>query len=247
MAEADEEARGAILRHHRELVDGVRSRSAAMTGTDPAGEPYAAARAELIAYLSAEVLTHAAAEEATLYPAAGRAGLAERVGAMTAEHRRLEQSARALAGADDAAAAAEAARAFEELFADHVAAENDFVLPALVSAADVSLADLLSAMHEAYTAARNAYRKPSSPAGADGDPELDVRELPPARRHQVIFGAYATLRPAAGFVLVNDHDPKPLRYQFAAERPGEFTWDYLESGPAVWRVRIGKPAAPEAA
>jgi uncharacterized protein (DUF2249 family) len=44
-------------------------------------------------------------------------------------------------------------------------------------------------------------------------------------------------------VLVNDHDPKPLRYQFEAEHAGEFTWEYLESGPEVWRVRIGRPAS----
>jgi uncharacterized protein (DUF2249 family) len=41
-------------------------------------------------------------------------------------------------------------------------------------------------------------------------------------------------------VLVNDHDPKPLRYQFEARHVG--TSDYLESGPKVWRVRIGRPA-----
>jgi uncharacterized protein (DUF2249 family) len=43
-------------------------------------------------------------------------------------------------------------------------------------------------------------------------------------------------------VLVNDHDPKPLRYQFEARHVGEFTSDYLESGPKVLRVRIGRPA-----
>lgn len=73
------------------------------------------------------------------------------------------------------------------------------------------------------------------------DPELDVRAEPPARRHQLIFETYEALAEGEGFVLVNDHDPKPLEYQFAAERPAQFTWDYLEQGPAVWRVRIGKP------
>lgn len=71
-------------------------------------------------------------------------------------------------------------------------------------------------------------------------PELDVREVPPARRHQIIFTAYHALPPAGGFVLVNDHDPKPLRYQFEAEHRDEFTWQYLQSGPRVWKVRIGK-------
>ena len=74
------------------------------------------------------------------------------------------------------------------------------------------------------------------------DPDLDVRDLAPAQRHESIFAAYHALGPAAGFVLVNDHDPKPLRYQFEAEHPGEFTWDYLESGPKTWRVRIGRTA-----
>lgn len=73
------------------------------------------------------------------------------------------------------------------------------------------------------------------------DPELDVRNEPPARRHQLIFDTYEQLEQGAGFVLVNDHDPKPLKYQFEAERPDQFTWDYQEQGPQVWRVRIGKP------
>ena len=74
------------------------------------------------------------------------------------------------------------------------------------------------------------------------DPELDVRTEPPARRHELILSTYGALEPGAGFVLVNDHDPKPLYYQFAAEYPDRFTWDYLEQGPEVWRVRIGAPA-----
>ncbi|GAA3751847.1 DUF2249 domain-containing protein [Microbacterium kribbense] len=73
--------------------------------------------------------------------------------------------------------------------------------------------------------------------------ELDVRTLEPARRHQIIFERYNALGPGEGYVLVNDHDPKPLYYQFAAEHAGDFTWDYLEEGPEVWRVDIGRPAA----
>jgi len=75
------------------------------------------------------------------------------------------------------------------------------------------------------------------------DPNLDVRAEPPARRHDLIFESYDALAPGTGFVLVNDHDPKPLRYQFEAEHTGQFTWDYLEEGPEVWRVRIGRPEA----
>lgn len=69
---------------------------------------------------------------------------------------------------------------------------------------------------------------------------LDVRQLPPAKRHPLIFQTFEALKPSDAFVLVNDHDPKPLYYQFKFEQEGRFTWDYLEQGPEVWRVRIGK-------
>ena len=74
------------------------------------------------------------------------------------------------------------------------------------------------------------------------DPQLDVRTEPPARRHELIFDTYDKLAPGEGFVLINDHDPKPLYYQLAAEHPDQFSWDYLEEGPEAWRVRIGRPA-----
>ncbi|MBZ5561148.1 MAG: DUF2249 domain-containing protein [Acidobacteriia bacterium] len=57
-----------------------------------------------------------------------------------------------------------------------------------------------------------------------------------------MFGTYEALQPGQSFELVNDHDPKPLYYQFEFERRGQFTWDYVESGPEVWRVRMGKVA-----
>ena len=72
------------------------------------------------------------------------------------------------------------------------------------------------------------------------DLDLDVRNEIPRRRHELIFETYGKLGKGEGFVLINDHDPKPLRYQFEAERPDTFTWEYLEEGPDVWRVRIGR-------
>lgn len=69
---------------------------------------------------------------------------------------------------------------------------------------------------------------------------LDVRSEPPIRRHGLIFETFDALAVGAAFVLVNDHDPKPLYYQFSAEYAGLFTWAYEEQGPEVWRVRIGK-------
>lgn len=70
---------------------------------------------------------------------------------------------------------------------------------------------------------------------------LDIRPIAPRDRHPLVFSRWEALSPGEGFVLVNDHDPVPLFYQFQATKPGEFTWDHLEAGPEVWRVRIGRP------
>lgn len=71
---------------------------------------------------------------------------------------------------------------------------------------------------------------------------IDVRQLPPPQRHATIFKTFEGLKSGEAFLLVNDHDPKPLRYQFEAEQAGKFSWDYQEQGPEVWRVRIAKTA-----
>jgi uncharacterized protein (DUF2249 family) len=93
----------------------------------------------------------------------------------------------------------------------------------------------------------SAGRLSSGPSVAGGtDAVLDVRALAPAQRHEKIFATYGALGPGTAFVLVNDHDPKPLRYQFEAEHQGDFTWEVLEAGPTVWRVRIGRPAGASA-
>lgn len=66
---------------------------------------------------------------------------------------------------------------------------------------------------------------------------IDVRTIPPRDRHPLIFTTFDQLAPGQALELVNDHDPHPLRAQFALRAPGLFAWDYLESGP-TWRVAI---------
>ncbi len=78
-----------------------------------------------------------------------------------------------------------------------------------------------------------------------GQKTLDVRPIPPRDKHSTIFSTFDALATGESFVLINDHDPRPLRYQFDAEHPGSFGWQYLEQGPEVWRVQISKAAAAE--
>jgi len=318
------EACEAVRAHHRVLDEQLRTHVAAVSAAVAAGRPHEAALAGLVAYLAEEVLPHAAAEEETLYPAGAHGALTRTVSEMIGEHRVLSAAAGRLASAPHGAAAAEQAGQIADLFAAHVARENDILLPALLAERGADLAALLAEMHRRTEEAGKAVSVPADPApdlpaaimallleaaavlaragqadracriagsawaavreprpdlavkvtaalhglarrvdgapvgaeppggdrepgtkqgGPAPDPDLDVRDLPPARRHEAIFAAYRALTPGAGFVLVNDHDPKPLRYQFEAEHPGEFTWDYLEDGPQAWRVRIGRAAA----
>ena len=74
------------------------------------------------------------------------------------------------------------------------------------------------------------------------DDTLDVRTIPPAQRHPLIFQRFLALSKGGSFTLVNDHDPKPLYYQLNFEYSGQLGWDYLEQGPRVWRVKISRVA-----
>jgi uncharacterized protein (DUF2249 family) len=73
---------------------------------------------------------------------------------------------------------------------------------------------------------------------------IDVREIIPRERHPLIFDSFNALPPGQSLQLVNDHDPEPLHSQFELLVKGQFSWAYLESGPAIWRVQIGKLASP---
>ena len=312
------EARDAMLRHHRTLDEQVGIRVAALGGAVDDGIAYEPAVAALVTYLAEEVLSHAVAEEHTIYRVAGaRADLADMVTEMIGEHRVLTSAVESLANAATAPAALEQAREIGTFFTAHVNKENELLLPALLEDNDVDLAQLLVQMHRLTEAAQEApfiddasspdteavvlallleaaneltnvghgdracklvasawaalrtsrpalavrttaslhrlvtlvtsepvtFRSVGEGSGAASDRELDVRHLAPAQRHETIFAAYHGLAPETGYVLVNDHDPKPLRYQFEAEHAGEFTWDAVESGPEVWRVRIGRPSS----
>ncbi|HQY91329.1 MAG: DUF2249 domain-containing protein [Caldilinea sp.] len=83
----------------------------------------------------------------------------------------------------------------------------------------------------------------NTPSNSDQSPALvDVRQIAPRDRHPLIFQTFEGLAPGEAMILVNDHEPRPLYYQFSVERADEFTWTYLEAGPEVWRVQIEKVA-----
>jgi uncharacterized protein (DUF2249 family) len=51
------------------------------------------------------------------------------------------------------------------------------------------------------------------------DHTLDIRAIPPVQRHPLIFQRLEALAPGESFVLVNDHDPKPLNRFWSENAP----------------------------
>lgn len=202
----------------------------------------------LTTFLSGELLPHARGEEQTLYPALDPIIRAqgEPTATMRMDHeyitdyvRQISETARKLHAAgerDRAPLARQLERQvlqLQALFAVHLAKEERIYLPLVEQA--ISPEDqqaLLAALHE--------EAEGGSPSDETTTDTLEVRHLPPAQRHQLIFERFNALPTGGSFVLVNDHDPKPLYYQLVAEYVGQLLWQYLEEGPEVWRVRIGK-------
>jgi uncharacterized protein (DUF2249 family) len=69
---------------------------------------------------------------------------------------------------------------------------------------------------------------------------VNVPDFPPREKHPTIFRTFDELNSGEDMLIVNDHDPRPLLYQFMMERPEQFEWQYLEEGPEVWKVAISK-------
>ena len=72
---------------------------------------------------------------------------------------------------------------------------------------------------------------------------LIVTLLEPRLKHPTIFNHFDELLEGQSLTIHNDHDPKPLYYQLLGERGNIFIWEYLESGPAWWKIKITKRIA----
>jgi uncharacterized protein (DUF2249 family) len=225
------------------------------------------ARAALVAWCESELVPHALAEEKTMYPAAqAKAEGRLLVEGMLAEHKVITGLVQLLAVTDDAVRAAAVAKALQVSFESHLAKENEQVLPLLVAAPDVSVAELLGGMHE-LLGGEEGHHEPEHGHGhghgeapgveqgcgghsctcgevdGPGYPELDARQVPHAIRHATIFGALEAVRPGGGLVLVAPHDPLPLLGQIEQRYPGVFEHSYLERGPEAWRLAFVRRSA----
>jgi uncharacterized protein (DUF2249 family) len=72
------------------------------------------------------------------------------------------------------------------------------------------------------------------------DKVMDVRAIPCSVKHGLIIRTWLELPVGDHFILFNDHDLVPLRYQFGAQWPDAFTWEHLVNIPGEARVKITK-------
>lgn len=205
---------------------------------------------------------HHGKEEQHLFPALERHGIPREggpLGVMLHEHE--EGRALLLAiGHGNGGGVAEAIGRYALFIRDHIEKENEVLFPmaeqVLGAGEQGVLVQAFDAMeqvvagpgaHERFLARLGELEVSSGEAVPRTKetfiaevPLLDVRAVPPRERHLKIFETFDHLKAGEAFILVNDHDPKPLFYQLSFERPGAYTWQYLAAGPDVWRVRIGK-------
>lgn len=264
-SERDAAAVEAVRQHHAEMAGSL----AALAGRIATASTDAAAleaRTELVRWAERDLVPHARAEEQAMYPLAHQDGRARLlVEAMLAEHELIVGLVERLRSAQGQVEAAGEARALSVTFESHLAKENDLVLPLLVGAPDVSVAQLLGGMHELLGAGEHSHEGEEHGHGATveaeahqpapgghscncgevdgpGYPELDARQVPHAIRHATIFGALDAVRPGGGMVLVAPHDPLPLLRQIEQRSPGAFEITYVERGPDAWRLAFARRA-----
>lgn len=190
-------------------------------------------RSEPPAFCAGELRRYLAAADQALYaPAAGAAETRLLVRALRATAADLSHRIDALSSAGAVDSAMASTLAIEAVLAAHLAIEQTVLLPALAGLPGTDLAMLTADLQTLLGGGQ-----------LDRPATIDVREIAHGQRHPRIFARFARLAPGEAFTLVNNHDPKPLRRELEAAHPGDFTWDYLESGPEQWKVRIGRVGA----
>lgn len=221
----------AIRRVHQRLRSRLAA-LAALAAPEPAGAGSGPAPAGEAGHCAEQVRRYLVATDEALYaPAAGAAETRLLVRALRTASAACDRLIDALSTAPDAVCAATAARSLEAVLAVRFAIEQSVLLPALAALPGIDAAGLVADLETLLEGGR--LEQPAV---------VDVREVPHGRRHPRIFARFARLAPGEAFILVNNHDPKPLCREFEAAHAGAFTWDYLESGPEQWRVRIGRTA-----
>ncbi|MGV0790948.1 DUF2249 domain-containing protein [Mycolicibacterium sp. XJ1819] len=238
---ADAEAAETIKDHHAQLAGRIQALTDAMLAAAERGADITAARTAAAEFLTGELMPHAAAEEAALYPAAARTERARPLlESMIAVHRIIGDLVERVRSEKSPVRAAAAAHALRVLFEAHLDDENERILPIVAADGDVSLAEVTHGMHELLGDHQHAEAGHQCGCGESDGPEpvLDAREVPHAIRHATVFGAFDAVPVGGTLVLIAPHDPVPLLRQLHDRTAGRVAVEYVERGPEAWRLRL---------
>lgn len=208
----------------------LQGRLVTLTEAEPSADAGESVHAALADFCTGELRRYLSSCEQTLYAAAsGAVETRLLVRALSTTTGALDRQIDEIAAADEAATATDVARAVHAVLRTHFLVERTVLLPAVVALPGADLSVLVADLETLLGGGR-----------LENPAVIDVREIPHGQRHPTIFARFARLAPGEAFTLVNNHDPKPLRREFQAAHPDRFTWEYVESGPDRWQLRIGR-------
>ena len=201
-------ARGLVQEAHERLRSGLAELTTARPGADGA-QPRSG---ELADFCLQELRRYLVTADRDLYaPASGDDETRLLVDALRVGAAALNAQIDDLAAADPVDAARIGAMIAAALDL-HLQIEESVLLPALAGLPSVD-PSLLAADLQAYLAGEKV-EEPTV---------IDVRRIARGGRHPRVFARYARLAPGEAFILVNSHDPKPLRREFDAIHRGAFS------------------------
>lgn len=74
--------------------------------------------------------------------------------------------------------------------------------------------------------------------GINVDEEIDVREMIPLKRHELLGDLFGAIPVGVSFVFINDHDPVPLYYELKSIYGDVIDWAYIHRGGREWKVKV---------
>ncbi|MGV0634642.1 DUF2249 domain-containing protein [Mycolicibacillus trivialis] len=240
---ADAEAVEAVKNHHAETVGRMAMLTDTILSAVERGGDVEGARAALLGFATNELLPQLAAAEERLYPAAARTDrVRPLLESLIARKRGIGILVERVRTERSPARAAADAHALRVLLETQLGDEAERVLPTLAADREVSVADLTAGMTELVGHGGDDHGGHNCTCAENESevPVLDVRQIPHAIRHATVFGAFDAVPPGAAMELIAHHDPIPLLHQLEQRSGGGLVVSYIERGPEVWRLMLGR-------
>ncbi|BBY55619.1 DUF2249 domain-containing protein [Mycobacterium koreense] len=240
---ADSEAVEAVRTHHAELVGQVAMLTDSLLSAAERGGDIETNRTAVLGFATNELLPHGEVAAERLYPAAARTDRARPlIESMIARQRGIGVLVEQIRNERSPLRMIADAHALRVLVEAQLGDEADRLLPIVAADSEVSVAEVTAGMTELVGHGSDEHGGHQCACAEDDSdvPVLDVRTIPHAIRHATVFGAFDAVPPGAAMELIAHHDPIPLLHQLEQRSNGGLVVSYIERGPEVWRLMLGR-------